>query len=540
MKKLNLIFIIITTFSSIVFGTTGDIIKEIPSPGPCLTGLAYDGTYLWGVDRKNDMIYKFDPSDGSIKASFKSPGYFATGMTWDGKHLWISDMAFINTSTESYVGKIYEVCPKSGKTLHVISTPGSDPQGLAWDGNSLWVSDNKYDMIYQISPDDGTTIHSFPSPASDPRGLAWDGSYLWIADRAKDELYRVHPSKGIVVMILNSPGPYSWGLTWMEDKLINADYQTDTTYTLNLFDDVKFKKSNPRLEEIEFSSDVINFGPGILTKLDIFIAQPEDRPNQKILDIHYPIKPKKIVTDKWGQKSVLFSKKNMKAGEQFTPQLKVKAEINKVMYYIFPDKVGSLTDIPQKIKDTYLVDDLKYCIHMPYIQKATEIAIDGAKNPYWIARNIFDYLRKVLHYKRIGGWDIAPTVIRRGSGSCSEYTFAYIALCRAAGLPARYVGAVVIRGEEACFDFVYHRWVEVYLPEYGWIPVDPSRGDQEWPSDQAKSFGFLDNTFLITTQGGGDSEYLGWDYNSHNTWEAEGPVQLRIENLAEWSPLKTE
>jgi len=538
MKKYSLIMLVICIFSSMIFGATGDIVKEIPSPGPCITGLAFDGTCLWGVDRKTDMIYKFDPSDGSVKTSFKSPGYFATGMTWDGQHLWISDMDFTNTSTESYVGKIYEICPKSGKTLHVINPPGSDPQGLAWSANSLWVSDNSTDMIYQISPDDGTTIHSFPSPASDPRGLAWDGSYLWVADRSTDELYRVHPSKGIVVMIVNSPGPYAWGLCWMDNTLISGDYETDKISALTVFDNVKFKKRNPRLEEIEFSSDIINFGPGNVTQLDIYIAEPEERPNQKILDITYPVKPDEFVTDKWGQKSAHFIKENMKPGDRFRPHIKVKAEINEVAYYIFPEKVGNLQDIPKHIRDKYLTDDLKYCITMPYIQKAAEIAVAGAENPYWIARNIFDYLRQILHYERIGGWDIAPTVIRRGSGSCSEYTFAYIALCRASGLPARYAGAVVIRGEDACFDYVYHRWVEVYLPGYGWMPVDPSRGDSERPADQAKSFGYLNNVFLITTQGGGDSEYLGWNYNSHNQWTADGPVQLRVENIAEWSPVK--
>lgn len=39
-----------------------------------------------------------------------------------------------------------------------------------------------------------------------------------------------------------------------------------------------------------------------------------------------------------------------------------------------------------------------------------------------------------------------------------------IAMCGAAGLPARYVGALVVRGDDASLDYVFHRWVEVYLP----------------------------------------------------------------------------
>ena len=69
-------------------------------------------------------------------------------------------------------------------------------------------------------------------------------------------------------------------------------------------------------------------------------------------------------------------------------------------------------------------------------------------------------------------------------------------------------------------------------------PVDPSGGDRDWPHEQTDYFGHLNNKFLITTEGGGDSEYLGWDYNSFETWQASGPVQLREEKIAEWAPVQ--
>ena len=143
-----------------------------------------------------------------------------------------------------------------------------------------------------------------------------------------------------------------------------------------------------------------------------------------------------------------------------------------------------------------------------------------------------------VEYELAGGWNIAPTVLDRGTGSCSEYTFVYIAMCRAAGIPARYVGSIVTRGDDASWDDVFHRWVEIYLPNFGWIPVDPSGGDSPVPAHRANAFGYLNNRFLITTESAGGSEYLGWSYNANEKWQSKGRVKVDVENVGEWTPVK--
>jgi len=532
--KIYSLTIIIILFPILLFSVVGDVVQTISTPSQHTTGLAFDGEYLWTVDRKTDMIYKLDASTGEVVKSFTAPGYFCTSLAWDGNYLWVSDMDFTNTSTESYSGKVYKIDPETGHTLHTIATPYSDPQGLAWDGQYLWVSDNREDQILCISSEDGTTIHTLTSPSKDPRGLAWDGRYLWVCDRDKDEIYRVHPQSGAVIMILKSPGPYPWGLAWGENALWHADYQTDKITRLNLNDDTPYVRTKERLADIELTQEVMNFGPGTVTEMNVYLAEPRNRETQEILDILYPEPPDAFYTDRYGQRVAHFKITGLQPGDKTSPLMRVKAKIWDVTWHIFPEKIGSLKDIPKEIKKKYLQDDVKYSLTHPVMQKAVQEAVGYVKNPYYIARNIFDYLRLRLFYKRVGGWDIAPTILQRGNGSCSEYAFVYIALCRAAGLPARYVGSVVVRGEDACFDFVYHRWVEVYLPNYGWVPVDPSGGDKDSPRDQTMYFGHLANRFLITTEGGGDSEYLSWDYNTYETWEADGPVQLRMEKLGEW------
>ena len=139
-----------------------------------------------------------------------------------------------------------------------------------------------------------------------------------------------------------------------------------------------------------------------------------------------------------------------------------------------------------------------------------------------------------MEYKRVGGWNTAPTVLARGNGSCSEYTFVFISMCRSAGIPARYVGTIVRRGDDRSIDDVFHRWVEFYLPGYGWVPIDPSGGDRDTPRDQANYIGHLANRYVITTQGGGNSKSMGWNYNSNDYYVTDPKTNVAIEYFGEW------
>jgi len=348
----------------------------------------------------------------------------------------------------------------------------------------------------------------------------------------------IDPNSGEVILVLKSPAPYPRGLAWDGKHLWNVDYQTDSLYQIIAMDDERFHLEDVRKARITYTHEVKVYGKGKLQDLNVYIAIPEDLPQQKILSKTFSPDKYRIVKDRWNQTFAHFHYKNIRSEATIRSIMTVEAEISTIHYFIFPDRCGTLADIPKDIKKLFTADGSKYMINDPYIQNLAKKIVGDETNTYWIARKIFDYVRNAIEYKLEGGWNVAPVVLKRGTGSCSEYSFSFIALCRAAGLPARYVGSVVVRGDDACLDDVYHRWVEVYLPNYGWIPVDPSRGDKQRPRDRAMSIGHLRNLFLITTQGGGDSEYLGWYYNSYETYKTDPQIKLHIEAFGEWEPIE--
>jgi transglutaminase-like putative cysteine protease len=519
--------ICVVTCLSNAAATPGDSAREIKLDIHNPTGVAWDGSHFWVADRKMDTFNKIDPASGAVISSMESPGYFPSGLAWDGRYLW---------STDPTEGKLYATDTSTGLTVRTLDAPSPSPMGVAWDGKYLWICDNRDDRISKIDPDDGTTIVSFPAPAQDPRGITFGGSYLWCSDRLRDELYMIDPSNGIVVLTLESPGPFCWGLAWKDGKLVNIDYQKDSIFEIIVKDGQQYKTYSPRRAAVDFTTEAIVLGEGRIESLDINYAIPSDRPNQRLLaqPIFDPA-PNRSAKDLWDQPIAVFHFENLVPPQSVEVTMKVSLESSAIRYFIYPEGVGS--KIPEDIAKRYLADDIKYDIHNPYIQKIISEIVGDEKNLYWKARKLYQYLIGHMQYELAGGWNTAPTVLARGNGSCSEYSFSYIALCRAAGVPARYVGSLVVRGDDASYDDVFHRWNEIYLPGYGWVPVDANAGDRDLPADQAAAFGGIANRFLITTEGGGGSEYLGWSYNHENKWISSGKCSVRFEAIAEWEPL---
>jgi DNA-binding beta-propeller fold protein YncE len=529
--KLAMSLIAIVILTATATAAIGDIKSAFPTPSIYPTGLASDGKALYLADHKSRLIYKLDPTNGKLLAEIPSPGFKPYGLAYDGRCLWVLD------AEENVILQLNLATFISEKTLPNLSAASS---GLAWDGRYLWLGDPRNSKILQISPEDGTTIKEIPAPSGDITGLAYDGTYLWVADRVANRLYLVWPETGEIVLTAKSPGQYPWGVACIGDKLYCADYQSDSVYTLAA-DDPQISVSKDVVSEtMDYSHLVNNYGPGVLLNLDIYLAIPESSPHQTITQqpVFAPDKYE-IIADKWGQKVAKLHRNTVKPGETVSLSYKTTVDIFDYQFIFRPEKVGQLKDIPKDIKDKYLVDDAKFALQSPVVKDAVKSAVGNETNAYWIMRKIFRYVINHIDYELSGGWNIAPAVLESGKGSCSEYSFVFIAMCRAAGLPARYSGAITQRGDLASEDDTFHRWCEIYLPNIGWIPVDPSGGDSPSPVGQANAIGRVGNRYLITTTSGGGSEYLDWDYNSRAIWQSSGPCKIYEEKLGDWSPSAT-
>jgi transglutaminase-like putative cysteine protease len=66
-------------------------------------------------------------------------------------------------------------------------------------------------------------------------------------------------------------------------------------------------------------------------------------------------------------------------------------------------------------------------------------------------------------------------LLKQPGGKCTDISSIYVALARAANVPAREIFGIR-QGKKAVQEITtwQHCWAEFYLPGYGWVPVDPA------------------------------------------------------------------
>ncbi|MEO6878149.1 MAG: transglutaminase-like domain-containing protein, partial [Gemmatimonadaceae bacterium] len=111
----------------------------------------------------------------------------------------------------------------------------------------------------------------------------------------------------------------------------------------------------------------------------------------------------------------------------------------------------------------------------PAIRTLVARLLAGEKNPAAAARIINQWVHDSISDRVTFGVPSALQVLESRTGDCNEHTQLFVAMARAAGIPARIAaGLAYVDGK-----FYYHAWPEILLGD--WVPVDPTFG--QFPAD---------------------------------------------------------
>jgi len=122
------------------------------------------------------------------------------------------------------------------------------------------------------------------------------------------------------------------------------------------------------------------------------------------------------------------------------------------------------------LKSSYYID----CDEEAIISKALEIT-EGSHTNLEKASKIHQYVIAYmkLNQNYVKSFDIkASKTLEEGTGTCMNFSRLYVALCRAAGLPARTIWGIVYNyGDNGIYDY-HHQWAEVCDEDGIWHTCD--------------------------------------------------------------------
>ena len=125
------------------------------------------------------------------------------------------------------------------------------------------------------------------------------------------------------------------------------------------------------------------------------------------------------------------------------------------------------------------IDFLKhdYFDALPELMAVIEQEKQADATPYQTALRFCDYVYRNFEY--LPGVTTVETtideVLQLKAGVCQDFAHILVLMLRLLNIPARYISGYIcpnhngMRGEGAT-----HAWAEVYLPDYGWLGIDPT------------------------------------------------------------------
>lgn len=224
---------------------------------------------------------------------------------------------------------------------------------------------------------------------------------------------------------------------------------------------------------VELNWTVILKGSGELKELRIAIPRAEEL-QQPAGPLASP-KPSRIEADPLGNRYAVYE--NIKVSSKaFIVNFRLTA-LQRVRVVGEAIPISALDSLPGDVK-VFLGQSQYIESNAPEIVSIARRLRQGAGTVNELAARIADYVSSRIRYNAELGsiadtWQLgALWTLHSGQGTCLQFARLYVAIARAAGLPARVVSAFDLKppsGESSDL----HAYAEVFFPGYGWVPVEP-------------------------------------------------------------------
>lgn len=257
--------------------------------------------------------------------------------------------------------------------------------------------------------------------------------------------------------------------------------------------------------------------------LEFIIGELSNSVYQSDMDIQVTGTGASMVTDISGVRKAQIKLASLDSGKEIQYKIERKLNNGGIKYN---SNLSQTSGDYSGFKDysTYTSPEDKIESDNPLIKKKASEILNNEKNPYIIAKKIFEYVNTSLEYDYSEGNNGALNALETGRGVCEDFADLFVALLRASGVPARVAGGFWVQdtenlnsGDTMDISADRHAWAEFYIPEYGWIVAEPTVIKSDGYGERVpafETFANLDSPGHIITGYSGSSEYsLRYEYN---------------------------
>ncbi len=230
-----------------------------------------------------------------------------------------------------------------------------------------------------------------------------------------------------------------------------------------------------------------------------WLPYPQETDRQKDICLVQSDPKQVIIADQQRSPRTVYMEKVSKANEAVTFSVTFQYTSFGQYQIIDPNKIDP-TRIDDSIKAQYLCERAPHIQFTPNICALSSKIIGKESNLYLKAKKIFRWISDNVIWASAREYsthtDIPGYILAHGWGDCGMKAMLFITLCRYNGIPARWESGFTS-------DAVYHGmhdWAQIYLPPYGWLPVDPDQGymaDEKTDAEKWFNFGNIDSYRLV-------------------------------------------
>lgn len=248
---------------------------------------------------------------------------------------------------------------------------------------------------------------------------------------------------------------------------------------------------------VRYEVVVTNSGPGDAESIPLTVAFVRDsEPNQHVKAQQVDPAPVRNYTDTLQNSFALFTVDRLHAGQNWTATFTATVELKGMDINLRPRSAGTYNGS----QDIFLAPTPMADSTNPVVQAKAKELEDKAGDVFQTVWNIYNYIVDKVAYQQLPGEWPASWVLTHGEGGSAELGNTFVALARASGIPARRLsgwGEPFNVSEMRTSNRLAHGWAEFYVPNYGWVPADPTFGKV----NRFDNLGRPDDQHVVMTKG---------------------------------------